>query len=201
METRWWYDVERPKFSASREDRDEHRRRHLSPLTPSPHDRPRSFSKPTSLEIPYVKGKRLNMEFLSSATAEKHSPLRRPAAGSTGNRRICTSSGSRAAGAEWFSELSWHVLWNNTLATRHLSSFAFSCTTHHSSRVRILLLRFHVLKYSVVVEITEPGWKQSNSWCAEKHSAVATHLSRIFIHNTETDGTLVHEIISTGTDF
>ena len=35
----------------------------------------------------------------------------------------------------------------------------------------------------------EPGWKQSNPGCGEKHIIVATHLSRIFIHSTETDGT------------
>ena len=46
-------------------------------------------------------------------------------------------------------------------------------------------MRCHFLKYFACgVEIEEPRWKQSNSWCAEKHILVATHCSQMFIHST-----------------
>ena len=43
----------------------------------------------------------------------------------------------------------------------------------------------------LVVETDEPGWKQSNHWCADNHIIVEPHLAQIFIHRTNTDGILL----------
>ena len=46
---------------------------------------------------------------------------------------------------------------------------------------------FHVVL--LLLEVEEPGWKQSNPWCPEKHIIVAAHLSQNFIHSSDTGGT------------
>ena len=71
----------------------------------------------------------------------------------------------------------------------HLYSCAFSCTTHQVV-FRYALALFIFSSTLFFCEIKEPGWKQTNPWCAEKHILVATHLSQISIHITDTDGAL-----------
>ena len=47
LERRWWYDDERPKYSAPRQDHDVRRQCLLSLLTPPPFNgRPRSLIRP-----------------------------------------------------------------------------------------------------------------------------------------------------------
>ena len=83
---------ERQRLNASREDQHLHRPYHVFPSwIPSTCDsrprliRPRRPLSRASREMPTLKGTRHNMEFLSSATAEEHSPQRRSTVVTSGN--------------------------------------------------------------------------------------------------------------------
>ena len=90
LETRWWYDVERPMQSASPEDHDVQRRHCLSPLTTCPHD--------SHVKCSTLKGIQQNMDFLSSAAAEEHSPQCRPTfVNSNTSHTACTDAHTLSA--------------------------------------------------------------------------------------------------------
>ena len=80
-------------------------------------------------------------------------------------------------------------VWCRTAHSRsphHLSSICFQ------SHDALTSLRCHLFWYFVCLELEEPGWKQSNHRCAKTHIIFATHLGQLFIHRTETDGTLMY---------
>ena len=77
-----------------------------------------------------------------------------------------------------------------------MSRIAFICTTHHSC-FQILLLFSHFGSSVFVVEVSSPI-----PVALKKHFTVATHLSQILIHITDTGCSLsVHEFITVATDF
>ena len=79
------------------------------------------------------------------------------------------------------------MVWNTTLSfSTSFVPFAFGW---HAA---LISLRCHFFWYCCLLEMEEPGWQQSNPWCAEKHITVAAHLSHDFIHSTGTDGTLLY---------
>ena len=81
----------------------------------------------------------------------------------------------------------WHPVENHTFFS---TSIVFICLQLHDTPKLFsdFLLRCDFL--IMFVEVEELGRKQSNPQCVEQHITVATHLSHLFIHIKDTDGTL-----------
>ena len=78
------------------------------------------------------------------------------------------------------------VLQNNTLTFKHITCFQL----HNASK--LFSASFVAVPFSQYCcgGSLEPEWKRFYPWCAEKHISVVSHLRQVFIHFTDTNGTV-----------